>query len=104
MCLHLVPSIHIRVLISFYKDTSHIVAAVYWIRANPNFGVSLVAQIIKKMPAMWETWVRSLSWEGSLEEDVATHSGILVWRIPMDRGAWWVPVHGVTKSWTRLRD
>ena len=65
MCLHLVPSIHIRVLISFYKDTSHIVAAVYWIRANPNFWVSLVAQIIKKMPAMWETWVRSLSWEGS---------------------------------------
>ena len=77
MCLHLVPSIHICVLISFYKDTSHIAAAAYWIRANPNFGVSLVAQIVKKMPAVWETWVQSLSWEDSLEEGMATHSSIL---------------------------
>ena len=61
--------------------------------------------------AMWETWVRSLGWEDTLEEGMATHSSILffffqssilAWRIPMDRGAWWATVHGVTKSQTRL--
>ena len=54
--------------------------------------------------AMWETWVRFLGWEDPLEEGVATHSSILAWRIPMDRGAWRATVHGVTKSRTRLRD
>ena len=38
-------------------------------------------------PAMWETWVRSLGWEDPLEEGMVTHSSILAWRIPMDRGA-----------------
>ena len=37
---------------------------------------------------MWETWVGSLGWEDPLEEGMATHSSILAWRIPMDRGAW----------------
>ena len=37
---------------------------------------------------MQETWVRSLSWEDPLEEGMGTHSSILAWRIPMDRGAW----------------
>ena len=46
---------------------------------------SLVAQTVKRPPAMWETWVRSLSWEDPLEESMASHSGI-AWRIPMDRG------------------
>ena len=54
--------------------------------------------------AMWETWVRFLGWEDPLEEGVATHSSILAWRIPMDRGAWRATVHGVTKTRTRLRD
>ena len=44
----------------------------------------LVAQTIKNLPAMWETWVQSLGWEDPLEEGVATHSSILAWRIPMD--------------------
>ena len=35
-----------------------------------------------------------------LEEGMATHSTILAWRIPLDRGAWWAIIHGVTKSWT----
>ena len=43
---------------------------------------SLVAQIVKKPPAMQETWVRSLGWEDPLEEGMATHSSILAWRIP----------------------
>ena len=38
---------------------------------------SLVAQTIKKLPAMWETWVRSLGWEDPLEEGMATHSSVL---------------------------
>ena len=50
---------------------------------------SLVAQTVKNLPAMWETWVQSLGWEGPLEEGMATHSSILAWKIPMDRGAWW---------------
>ena len=56
----------------------------------------------KDPPAMQETWVPSLSWEGPLEENMATHSSILAWRIPMDRGAWWATVYGVAKNQTRL--
>ena len=43
---------------------------------------SLVAQLVKNLPAMWETWVQSLGWEDSLEKGKATHSNILAWRIP----------------------
>ena len=44
--------------------------------------VSLVAQLVKNPPAMWETWVRSPGWEDSLEKGTATYSSILAWRIP----------------------
>ena len=64
--------------------------------------VFLVAQMVKNMPAMWETWVRSLGWEDPLEEGMATHSSILAWKMPMDRGTWRATVHGVAESWTRL--
>ena len=64
---------------------------------------SLVPQTVKNLPAMRETWVRSLDWEDLLEEGMATHSGILAWRIPLDRGAWGATVHGVKKSRTRLK-
>ena len=47
-----------------------------------------------------ETWVQFLGWEETQEEGMATHSSILAWRIPMDRGAWWATVHGVAKTWT----
>ena len=47
---------------------------------------SLVAQMVKNPPEMWETLVRSPGWEDSLEKGMATHSSILAWRIPMDRG------------------
>ena len=43
---------------------------------------SLVAQMVKNLPAIWETWVQSLGWEDPLEEGMATHSSILAWRIP----------------------
>ena len=64
---------------------------------------SLVAQMVKDLPAMWETWIRSLGREDPLEESMATLSSILSWKIPMDRGTWWVIVPRVTKSWTRLK-
>ena len=57
---------------------------------------SLVGQTVKNSPAMQETWVRSLGWEDPLEEDMATYSSILAWRIPMDRRAWRATVHGVS--------
>ena len=45
-------------------------------------GASLIAQLVKNLPAMQETPVRSLSWEDLLEKGTATHSSILAWRIP----------------------
>ena len=65
---------------------------------------SLVAQTVKNLPAIWETWIRSLGWEVPLEESMATHSSILAWRIPMGSGAWWATVHGVANSGSRLSD
>ena len=62
-----------------------------------------MAQTVTNLPAMWETWVQSLGGEDPLEEGIATHSNILAWRIPMDRGAWWAIVHRVAKSRTTLK-
>ena len=63
-----------------------------------------MAQAVKNPPAIPETWVQSLGWKDLLEEGMATHSSVLAWGIPMDRGAWWAAVHGVAKSQTRLSD
>ena len=49
-------------------------------RAKPQ--ASLVAQLVKNLPAVWETWVPSLGWEDPLEKGKATHCSILAWRIP----------------------
>ena len=54
---------------------------------------SLVAQLVKNLLAVWETWVQSLGWEDLLEKGTATHSSILAWRIR------WTIVHGVAKSY-----
>ena len=61
---------------------------------------SLVAQLVKNPPAMWETWLRSLGWEDPLEKGKASHSSILSWRIPMGKRAWHATVHEVTRSRT----
>ena len=45
-------------------------------------GASWVAQAVKNLPAMWETWIQSLGQEDPLEKSMATHSSILAWRIP----------------------
>ena len=56
----------------------------------------MVAQRLKHLPAMWETWVHSLGREDPLEKEMATHSSILA----MDEEAWWARVNGVAKSQT----
>ena len=61
---------------------SHTLKNVTFILPSIQRLASLVAQLVKKLPAMWETWVRSLGWEDPLEKGKATHSSILAWRIP----------------------
>ena len=46
------------------------------------FRASLVAQMVKCLPAMWETWIQSPGWEDPLEKEIATHSSTLTWKIP----------------------
>ena len=63
------------------------------------FRASLVAQMVKNLLTKQETQVQSLAQKDLLEKGMATHSNILVWRAPLDRGSWWATVHGVAKSW-----
>ena len=58
---------------------------------------SLVAQLVKNLPAIWETWVWSLGWEDPLEKGKATHSSILAWRIPWT--AWSMGSQRVGHNW-----
>ena len=53
---------------------------------------------VKNPPTMHETWVWCMGGEDPLEKGMGTHSSILAWRIPMDRGAWRGIVHGVAKQ------
>ena len=53
---------------------------------------SLVAQLVKNLPAVQETWVRSLGWEDPMEKEMATHSSILAWKIS------WTEEHGGLQS------
>ena len=75
-----------------------------WLNWRACDRASLVAQTVKNLPAMWETWVQSLVWEDPLEGGILIHSSILAWRIPTDRGAWWATVRGVAKSQIWLKD
>ena len=63
------------------------------------FWASLVAQMLKNVPVMQETWVRSLGWEDPLAECMATHSSILAWRIPWTEE----PVGLAPIGWQRVR-
>ena len=51
-----------------------------------------MAQAVKRLPAIWKTWVQSLGWEDPLEKEVATHSSVLAWRIP------WMEEPGALRS------
>ena len=55
--------------------------------------------MLKNLPA-YAGDVRDSYQEDALEEEMATHSSILAWKIRMDRGAWWATIHGIAKSWT----
>ena len=55
------------------------------------------------MQEMQEMRVQFLGQEDPPEKEIATHTSILAWKIPMGRGAWWATVHGVAKSQTRLK-
>ena len=63
---------------------------------EPSFIIraSLVAQLVKNLPAVWETWVQSLGWEDALEKGKATYSNILAWRIPGTREPGGLPSMG----------
>ena len=63
-----------------------------------------MAQTVKRLPTMRETWVQSLGWEDLLEKEMATQSSILAWKIPWTEELGQAPVHGVTKSQTQLSD
>ena len=67
-------------------------------------GASLVAQRLKRLPAIWETWVLSLGQEDSPGEGNGNPLQYSCLENPMDGGAWWATVHGVAKSRTRLSD
>ena len=56
-----------------YNMEIHLISIWYW--------ASLVAQLVKSLPAMWETCVQSLGWEDPLEKGMVTHSSILAWKI-----------------------
>ena len=60
--------------VEFYSICLFVTGLFHW--------TSLVAQMVKRLPTMWETWVRSLGWEDPLEKEMATHSSILAWKIP----------------------
>ena len=67
-------------------------------------GAFLVAQTVKNLPATQETQVQSLHWEDPLEKGMATHSGILAWRIPWTEEPGGLRVRGLQKSQTQLSD
>ena len=92
--------------ISLFIEFSNLLTLL--IHFSCNFGLdqhglwpSLVDQMVKNLPTMWETWVRYLGWEDPVEVNM-TLSSIFAWRIHMDREAWWATVHGAAKSWTWL--
>ena len=62
-----------------------------------------MAQTVRRVPTIRETWVLSLVQEDSLEKEMATHSSTLAWKNPMDGGAWWAAIYGVAQSRTRLK-
>ena len=64
----------------------------------------MVAQMVKNLPAMWETWLRSLGWEDPLEKEMATHSSILAWEIPWTEEPGGLQFMGSKKSQRQLRD
>ena len=72
--------------------------------SSKSTGASLVPQMVKKLPAIQETQVRSLGWEEPLEEGMATHSRILAWKIPWTEELEGLQSMGSQKSRTQMSD
>ena len=66
---------------------------------HPSYGASLIAQSVKNLPAVQETWALSLGWEDPLEKEMATHSSILAWKIPWTEEPGGLQPMGSQKSW-----
>ena len=83
------------VLVFLCNNVNQLYVYIYPLPVEPpsaSFQASLVAQMVKNLAVMWETWVQSLGWEDPLEEGMTTLSSILPWRIPRDRGTWLHPL------------
>ena len=76
--------------------------SVYILTSSAGTRPSFVAQMLKHLPAMWETLVRSLDWEDPLEKEIMTHFSVLAWENAMDRGVWKSMVQGSQKSQTQF--
>ena len=76
-----------------------------WHLPGPQRG-SIGSSAVKNPPEMQgtqDTWVPSLDWGDTLEENMGTHSSCPCWENPMDRGTWWIMDHGVEECQTRLK-
>ena len=74
---------HLPKCTNLVQDIFYLAHRVYYKQFAPTFTrISLVAQTVKLLPAVWETRVRSLGWEDPLEKEMATHSSNLAWKIP----------------------
>ena len=69
-------------------EVIHVSSSAHLVHLFIGYLDTLIAQLVKNPPAMWEMWVRAPGWEDPLEKGMATRSSILAWRIPVDRGAW----------------
>ena len=77
-------------------------APILWLPSYLSHIYSLAAQRLKRLSAMWETWVQSLGWKDPLEKEMATHSSILAWRIPWTKepgGLQSTGLQGVGHAW-----
>ena len=75
-----------------HQGVLYLVFFFFLIRLLAFFWTSLVVQMVKNLPAIWETWVRSQGWEDPQEKEMATHSSTLAWKIP------WMEERGGLKS------
>ena len=73
--LQRIPPLELSEQVSRREDLEYII--IYWTSLY-----CLVAQMVKRLPTVWETWVQSLGWKDLLEKEMATHSSILAWRTP----------------------
>ena len=89
-------------MLSLAESPSSISINIIYSNWKFEFSFVLAHTFDQSLTIIQETWVWSLDWENPLEKEMTTHSGILVWKNSMDRGAWRVTAHGVAKTQTWL--